>query len=294
MPHNGFTSPTQETSMRSARLYRLMALFVLVGVIAAGCSSDDDGDSSSSTTSSDSSGSSDSGDVGDMALVSDGTLTVCSDIPYAPFEFEDDDGSYTGFDIELLEGVAEDNDLDLEVRVSPFDTIIASLEAGDCDLIASAMTITDERAEQVDFSDPYFDSDQSLLIRVEDEGTFAVLDDLAGETIGVQSGTTGEEYANENTPEGATIKAFETGDALFPALASDDIAAALQDFPVNAYRATQGDEFVVTETVPTGEQYGFAISKGNAGLLAAVNDALTDMREDGRYDEIYATWFGDS
>lgn len=281
--------------MRPNRLVRFLALFALVGLIAAGCSSDDDDSSDATTTSSGSSDTSDtSGSSDEMTLVSDGTLTVCSDIPYAPFEFEGDDGEYTGFDIELLEGVAEDNDLDLEVRVSPFDTIIASLEAGDCDLIASAMTITDERAEQVDFSDPYFDADQSLLIRVEDEGTYTSLEDLAGETIGVQAGTTGEEYANDNTPEGATIKSFETGDALFPALTSDDIAAALQDFPVNAYRATQGDEFIVTETFPTEEQYGFAVSKDNPGLLAAVNASLTAMNDDGRYDEIYATWFGDS
>jgi polar amino acid transport system substrate-binding protein len=283
--------------MRASRLLRLLALFALVGLLAAGCGSDDDDDASSDTTSGDTEET--TGDTAgsdeEIALVSDGTLTVCSDIPYAPFEFEDEEnpGEYTGFDIELLEGIAASQDLELEVRVSPFDTIIASLEAGDCDIIGSAMTITDERAEQVDFSDPYFDADQSLLIRVEDEDTYASLDDLTDQTIGVQAGTTGEEYANENTPEGATIQSFETGDALFPALISGQIAAALQDFPVNAYRATQGDEFVVTETFPTGEQYGFAISKDNPGLLAAVNEALSAMREDGTYDEIYATWFGD-
>ncbi len=91
----------------------------------------------------------------------------------------------------------------------------------------------------------------------------------------------------------ALHREYETGDALFPALVSDEIAAALQDFPVNAYRANQDDEFVVTETFPTGEQYGFAMSQDNPGLLTAVNEALAAMQEDGTYDEIYAKWFGD-
>jgi polar amino acid transport system substrate-binding protein len=280
--------------MGPTRLFRLLLLLAAVGLIAAGCGDDDDGDETSTDDTTEETSGDDAGGSGDeIALVDEGTLTVCSDIPYPPFEFEDDDGSYTGFDIELLEEVAEQNELDLEVRVTPFDSIIASLEAGDCDLIASAMTITEERAEQVAFSEPYFDADQSLLIRAEDEETYATLDDLAGQTIGVQSGTTGEEYANENAPDGATIREYETGDALFPALVSGDIAAALQDFPVNKYRANQDDEFIVTETFPTGEQYGFAMSQDNAGLLTAVNEALAAMQEDGTYDEIYAKWFGD-
>ena len=113
---------------------------------------------------------------------------------------------------------------------------------------------------------PYFDADQSLLVLTENEETYATLDDLAGKTIGVQVETTGATYAEENTPEGATIKEFQTGDEMFPALISGDIDAALQDLPVNAYRATTApDQFVVTETFPTGEQYGFAVAKDNDG-----------------------------
>ncbi len=263
------------------RIIRLAAL-VAAGALLLGACGDDDDDSASS-----------GGDSG-VDLVSSGTLTVCSDTPYEPFEFEGEDGEQTGYDMDLLRAVADNNDLDLEVKDLPFDGILGALAAGDCDVVASAVTITDERAEQVDFSDPYFDADQSLLVKVENEQSYATLDDLAGQTIGVQSGTTGETYANDNLPEGATVQSFEDAAGLFGALESDTIAAVLQDFPVNAYRAIQDDTVVVTETFPTGEQYGFAVAKGNEGVLTMINDGLADLRDDGTFDEIFATYFGEA
>ncbi len=263
---------------------------LVVGSLVLGACGDDDGEGS------------DAGDAGSnseqaiqlpegVSLVEDGQLTVCSDMPYKPFEFEED-GKVQGFDYEIVRSMGEQLGLEVEFRTTPFDSIIPALAAGECDMIASAMTITDERAEQVDFTEPYFDADQSLLIRAEDEGTISALEDLAGKTIGVQVETTGATYAEENKPEGATIRAFQTGDEMFPALLSKDLDAALQDFPVNAYRASQSDEFVVTETFPTGEQYGFAVAKGSE-LLAPLDEALSAIRDDGTYDEIFATWFGE-
>ncbi len=146
-------------------------------------------------------------------------------------------------------------------------------------------------SEQVDFSGPYFDADQSLLIRSDDEGTITALDDVTG-TIGVQSGTTGADYAEENAPEGAEVKSFEDADGLFGALTSGDIDAILQDFPVNAFRATQDDSFVVTEKFPTPEQYGFAVKKDNPTVLALVDDGLETIRANGTFDTIFQTYFG--
>lgn len=272
----------------------LWLLPLLVGALLLGACGDDDGDGDGSGD-----GTETTADGGDaeialpdgVTLVNDGQLTVCSDMPYEPFEFEEG-GETKGFDYEIVSAMAERLGLGVEFRTTPFDSIIPALAAGDCDMIASAMTITDERAEQVDFTEPYFDADQSLLIRAEDEGTFATLEDLAGKTIGVQVETTGSAYAEENLPEGATLREFQTGDEMFPALISKDIDAALQDFPVNAFRAAQGDEFVVTETFPTGEQYGFAVQKGSA-LLDALDEALAAVRDDGTYDDIFTTWFGE-
>jgi polar amino acid transport system substrate-binding protein len=124
--------------------------------------------------------------------------------------------------------------LETEFVTTPFDGIIPALVAGNCDMIASAMTITDERAEQVNFTDPYFDADQSLLVLAANADEYGSLEDLAGSRIGVQLETTGATYARENAPEDSEIIDFGGGDELFGALISDDIQGALQDFPSTA------------------------------------------------------------
>ena len=270
---------------------RLVATLAVGALALAACGDDDDSEAGDSADTTEADGGQAAADV---ELVNEGTLTVCSDTPYEPFEFEGPDGEQTGYDMDILRAIAENNDLSMEVIDLPFDGILGSLAAGDCDVVGSAVTITDERAEQVDFSDPYFDADQSLLVRAEDEETYATLEDLASQTIGVQSGTTGEAYANENTPTGATIQSFEDADGLFGAIAAGQIEAILQDFPVNAYRATQDDSLVVTETFPTGEQYGFAVEKGNEGVLTLINDGLAELRDSGEFDEIFLQYFGEA
>lgn len=229
-------------------------------------------------------------------LVNHGKLTVCSDIPYAPFEFvtKSGDGGLTGFDVELVRILAQRLGLAAEFKATPFDTIIPSLAAGNCDMVASATTITDQRRRKVAFTEPYFDADQSLLVRAADKDRYRTLADLQGKAIGVQSGTTGERYTKTNAPEGATVKAFPGAEDLFNALTSGDIDAVLQDFPVNKYRALRAaGQFAVTETFKTGEQYGFAVAKDNPGLIAALDSALAQTRESGDYDAVYRAWFGD-
>ena len=147
---------------------------MLVGALVLGaCGDDGDSDEGSDTTGGDT-GNEQAIELPDgVSLVNDGQLTVCSDMPYKPFEFEED-GKVQGFDYEVVSAMADQLGLDVEFRTTPFDSIIPALAAGECDMIASAMTITEERAEQVDFTEPYFDADQSLLIRSEDEGTLEV------------------------------------------------------------------------------------------------------------------------
>jgi polar amino acid transport system substrate-binding protein len=269
--------------MGITRSMKLVCTLGAVALLLAACGDDDDSDDAAS------------GDGGsDTTQEERSTLTVCSDTPYEPFEFEGEDGEQTGFDIELLRAIADGMNQDIEVTDQDFEGIWLAPQAGTCDIVASAMTITPERAELALFSDPYFDAEQSLLVTAENEQTYATLDDLAGQTIGVQSGTTGETYANENKPDGAEVKGFPDSSAMFLALESGDVAALLQDLPVNGYRATQDDSFVVTETYPTDEQYGFAADKDNTELIDNVNEQLQALRDDGTYDEIYADWFGEA
>jgi len=283
----------------------LVALVFAVASLAVACGDDDSDDAGADTTESATTGGATTapattggattaggGAAAEFATISDGALTVCTDAPYEPFEFEDESGEWTGFDMELLRAMTTNWGLELSVTVVPFDGIWLLPEAGECDLVASAMTITPDRAENALFSDPYFDADQSLLVRATDAETFATLADLEGGTIGVQTGTTGEAYANENAPEGAEIVSFDEAAAIFPALESGDVDAILQDFPVNGFRSTQDELFVVTERFPTGEQYGFASSLDNTDLIDAVNAQFTQLRDDGTYDQIFAEWFG--
>lgn len=231
----------------------------------------------------------------DLNLINEGTLAVCTDSPYQPFEFEED-GEFTGFDVELMNAIADGLGVEAEYQVTPFDAIQsgAALNARQCDVAASAMTITEDRAENLGFTDPYFDAEQSLLVTRDNAGTYASLDDLAGQRIGVQAATTGQRYAEENAPEDAEIVEYPDSSALFQALQGGEIAAILQDFPVNAFFATQNDTVTVVEQYPTGEQYGFAGQVDNTGLVDAINEQLESLRDDGTYDDIYMEWFGEA
>jgi polar amino acid transport system substrate-binding protein len=273
------------------RSHLVLPLLAAAALLLGACG-DDDASDDTTTTEADSGSSDGAISLEGVTLVEDGQLTVCSDMPSAVRVRGGRRDQ--GFDYDVVSAMGDQLDVDVEFVTTPFDSIIPALKIPNCDLIASAMTITPEREEEVDFTDPYFDADQSLLVLTENEETYATLEDLAGQTIGVQVETTGATYAEENLPEGATIKEFQTGDEMFGALIADDIQAALQDLPVNAYRATTApDQFVVTETFPTGEQYGFAVTKENTALLAALNSALAASKEDGTYDAAYTAWFGE-
>lgn len=278
--------PTR-TLTRPSDIVRILVLSVVAALVLAACGGED-------AEQPDGEGSPTGAATGELDLVNEGQLTVCSDIPYPPFEFTTDEGDYAGFDIDLMREIATALDLELNVRETPFDGIFASLETGECDVVASAVTITEEREQQMDFTDPYFDADQSLLIRAEDSDQYSTLDDLAGESIGVQTGTTGAQYAEENAPEDSQIIEFEDAGAMFAAIETGEVAALLQDFPVNAERAAQDENFEVTETFPTGEQYGFAVQQGDDALREAINGELERMRDDGTYDEIFEEYFGQS
>ncbi|WP_417510252.1 transporter substrate-binding domain-containing protein [Microbacterium sp.] len=229
----------------------------------------------------------------DYGLVEAGALTICSDIPYAPFEFEGGDNGtgYTGFDIDLLDAIAKKLDLKLSVQDVGFDALQSgtTLASGTCDIGASAMTITDERKANLDFSDPYYDSLQSLLV-LTDSGIKSI-DDLDGKIVGVQQGTTGEAYATENAP-GAELLQLPSDGELWPAIQAGTIDAILQDQPVNLEHEKADPNYKIVEEYNTDEQYGFAFAKGEkTALLEAVNSALQELRDSGEYDTIYDTYF---
>lgn len=262
-----------------SRTLRLCATFLALGLVVSACSKKDD-DAADDTKGAQSS------------ALAGKTVSVCSDIPYPPLEdFKDkSDDEFTGFDVDLMEYAAKKAGGSVAFKVTGFDGIIPALTAKDCDVIASAMTITDERKGQVDFSQPYYDSKQSLVVRADEKSKFATLADLANSTIGVQAETTGQAYAEENKPAGATIKALPGSSDLFNALRSRDIDAILQDAPVNVDGVKKNPEFVYQQEFDTNEQYGFAVRKGDSATLAWINDGIDASKADGTYDRLYDKW----
>lgn len=284
--------------MRSRRYLSILALLAALALALTACGGSEETPESDAGSEAAAGGtSSEAADPAvpatDLNLIDESTLAVCTDSPYQPFEFEED-GEFTGFDVDLVTAIAENLGVTAQFQVTPFDAIQsgAALNARQCDLAASAMTITEERAENLNFSDPYFDADQSLMVPQDAAGT--TLDQLGGQRIGVQASTTGARYAEENAPDDAEIVEYPDSSALFQALQGGEIAAVLQDFPVNAFFATQTDSVTVVERYTTGEQYGFAAQSDNTALIDAVNEQLATLQDDGTYDQIFTEWFGEA
>jgi polar amino acid transport system substrate-binding protein len=275
--------------MRLNKIHALAAGIAAVALSLTGCA----GAPAASPSASGSAAA--SSPAADLSLVTAGTLTVCSDVPYAPFEVEDSSSpsGYSGFDIEVMDAVAKKLNLTLTVIDSDFDALQSGtvLVANQCDLAASAMTITEDRKKNLAFSEPYYDSLQSLLVKV-DSG-ITNLAGMAGKTIGVQKGTTGKSYATKNAPSTAKIVDFPSDGELWPAIQAGQIDGILQDQPVNHTHEVADAKYKIVETYNTNEQYGFAFAKGKKpALLAAVNAQLKAMRADGSYDTLYKKYFG--
>lgn len=224
-------------------------------------------------------------------LVEQGKLSVGSDLDYPPMEMLNGT-TPEGFDVELMTAIAKK--MGLEINYLPpqkFDTLLAEVNAGKFDVVASSLTINEERKKEVLFSDPYFDSNQSMAMKA--GGKYAAPADLKGKKVGAQSGTTGEQWATENLkPAGATIVPFSKTSEAFAALEAGNVDAVVNDLPVTAQIVKEkGGVFVVVKEIPTGEQYGFAVAMGNPDLQAAINKALAELKASGEYQTIYNKWF---
>jgi glutamine transport system substrate-binding protein len=218
-----------------------------------------------------------------------GELSMGSDTAYPPFE-STEGNDYVGFDIDLAKEIAKRLGLELKVVPTAWDGIIPGLKTDKYDMLMSAMTITEERSQEIDFTDPYIDSDQSIAVK-SDNDTIKGKEDLNGKVVGVQLDTTGQFEAEKMTGL-AELRKYETILAAFEDLKLGRIDAIVNDFPVNAYIAkTQGGTKVVA-TIKTDEKYGIGVKKGNDELREALNKVLAEMKADGTYDTIYAKWFG--
>ncbi len=229
----------------------------------------------------------------------EGILQVGSCLDYPPFESVKQ-GDETGFDVDLTEAIAQKLGLEVEWVRADFDTIFTATEAGQFDMAAAAITATGklgkERDDTVDFSDFYFNSLQSLAVNVQESPDIDSTDDLgSGDVVGVQKGTTGKDWAEQNLePQGVEIRTYSLAPQAFGDLETGRIVGVINDQPasvgiIEAQQLTGTVE--VVQPIDTNEKYAFAFSPDNPELREAVNGALQEVIADGTYQEIWGKYF---
>ena len=219
-------------------------------------------------------------------------LRIGTNADFAPFEFQDVNGKeYQGFDMDLIRAVAKEMGYKAEIQNINFDGLIPALEAGNLDVIISGMTINDERKKKVDFSEPYYKSGLSIIVKKDDK-SINKFSDLKGKKVAVQIGTTSAMEVKKI--EGAEVKEFNSSADTFLELKAGGVDAVVNDRPVNDYYIMKSGVTDVRclEELLTSEDYGIAISKKNAELTKQVNAALKKLHDNGEYDKIFKKWFG--
>lgn len=214
---------------------------------------------------------------------------------FAPFEFQQEGSKeFAGFDMDLVRAIGKKMGVKVEIVNMGFDGLIPALNAGNIDAVAAGMSITPERAKNVEFSVPYYKSGLAVMVK-KDNKDIKGMEDLKGKRIAVQIGTTGAMEAHKIS--NATVVEFNNNVEASLELKNGGADAVINDLPVVAYFLGQGkgSEFAKIVGKPvSAEDYGMAVKKGNTKLAGEINNAIAAMKKDGEYNEIYKKWFGDA
>lgn len=222
------------------------------------------------------------------------TYVIGTDTTFAPFEFTDPNGDLVGIDMDLLRAIAADQGFEVEIRQLGFDAAVQALQANQVDAVMAGMSITDERTQTFDFSDPYFTS--GIQLGVLDSSDIESLDDLDGKAVAVKTGTQGQTFAEENQDEyGFRITPYQDTTDMVDAVKAGQAVGYFEDFPVLAYGIQQGSGFRLVGDPELGGEYGFAVNKGmNPELIEMFNAGLKNLQDSGEYDEIVDRYLGDA
>jgi polar amino acid transport system substrate-binding protein len=218
-------------------------------------------------------------------------LTVASIATYAPFAFENKDKQIVGFDVDIINAIAKQQNLKIKLVNTPWSGIFAALNNGDVDLIISGVTINDKRKQSYDFSPSYFAAKQ--LIAVPKASTVTSLKDLAGKKIAVVNASTADDVASrEFGKTSPNIRRFESTPLIISELAAGNVDAAIGDNGVIAYRVTQNADLKTVDDKSFPEEgFGIVVKKGDKALQDKLAAGLAAIRADGSYATIYKKWF---
>ena len=230
----------------------------------------------------------------DMSVMSriekSNVLNVAFEGTYPPFNFLDDNDEFQGFDVDISNEIAERLGVKANFIATKWDGLIGGLKADKFDIIIGQMTVTEERKKSVDFTDPYVITG-SVLVTREDTNDITKLEDIKGKKVGVGGGTTFEEVAN--SVEGADVKLYKAVSDYIQDLTNERLDVIINDQLLISYNIKENKlPIKIASDIVNKDEIGMAVNKGNEDFITKVNTALTEMKDDGTYNEIYKKWFG--
>lgn len=216
----------------------------------------------------------------------DNTIKMGTASGFEPFEYVEG-GVVAGFDIDIAKVIAEKLGKELQIEDMDFGGLITAVSAGNVDFAIAGMSVTDERKESVDFSNPYFMSTQVIIVNNGSEITSA--DALTGKKVGVQLGTTGEMFAADI--ENVDLQSFNQGVGAVQDLLAGNIDAVILDEQPAKRFVKENADLAILDEVFANEEYAIAIPKGNEELVKEINEVLAEIKSNGKYDELYSKYF---
>ena len=215
---------------------------------------------------------------------------INTDTTFAPFEFENEKGEMVGSDLDILKAIAQDQGFEYEVIPVGFSAACIALESGECDGVIAGMSITDERIQKYDFSEPYYDSGVGMAVLSGSDIT--TYDQLKGQNVAAKIGTEGCTFAESIADQyGFEVTQYESSSDMYQAVLSGEAAACFEDYPVIGYEISRGLELTLPTDMEKGSSYGFATLKGaNPELVDMFNKGLENIKANGKYEEILNTY----
>ena len=280
--------------MKRTRVWLAALIAVFALIVAACASNDDEGPTGGTGTTAETGATGATGETGipTFTTIEEGKLTVGSCLDYPPFESVKG-GVETGFDVDITNEVASRLGLEVVWVKADFDTIFTAVAGHQFDMVAAASTITDEREQVVDFSVPYYNALQSLTVNTQKTPDITTTDQLGdGDVVGVQKGTTGKIWAEENlVPQGVELKTFTDSPDSFRDLEAGNVVGVINDATASVEIVKDLPALEVVQQIDTNEHYGLAFSPSNPDLREAVNTVFAQMVADGTYATIYGKYF---